>query len=158
MPVNRPTRRLPASPDQLLTGKLVLLGHLLRQSASAIYRRQLGLGQEEWRIVARLGSTESVPLNELGRRTGLRKSQISRAITRLMRKALLSRSIGEEDAREARLHLTARGRSVHRAIVRTAAKRSEYLARGTGAARLERLHADLDRLLERAAELVKQSG
>ena len=158
MPVNRPARHLPASPDQLLTGKLVLLGHLLRQSASAIYRRELGLGQEEWRIVARLGSTESVPLSELARRTGLRKSQISRAIARLLRKALLSRSVGEEDAREARLHLTAHGRRVHQAIVRTAAKRSAHLASGIGAARLERLHADLDRLLERAAELLKRSG
>lgn len=148
--------RLPPSPDALLTGKLVLLGRLLTQSASAVYRARFGLGQEEWRIVARLGAQESLPLSALARRAGLRKSQISRAVTQLIAKKLLSRSVGRHDARQGRLHLTARGRRIQQAIVRTAAKRSDFLARGTSTARLARLHRELDRLLERAAELLRQ--
>ena|SRR5687767_3757533 len=150
MPVNR-------TPDALLTGKLVLLGRLLGQSASAIYRRRFGLGQEEWRIVARLGSQESLPLKELGRRAGLRKSQISRAVAGLIAKHLLSRSTGEDDAREARLHLTARGRRIQREIVRSAAKRSEFLAQGLDKGRLVKLQRELDRLLVRASELLRES-
>lgn len=156
MAVNR--GRLPATPDELLTGKLVRLGRMLSLSASALYRRELRLGQEEWRIVARLGSTESLPLAQLGRRVGLRKSQISRAAAQLVRKGLLSRRVGREDAREARLHLTARGRRVQQAIVRTAQRRSRFLARGMDEASLERLQRDLDRLLLRAGELLAEGG
>jgi DNA-binding MarR family transcriptional regulator len=152
MGVNRPR-----TTDQLLTGKLVLLGRLLTQSASAIYRRKFGLGQEEWRIVARLGSRESLPLTQLGKRAGLRKSQISRAVTQLISKKLLSRSVGRDDARQGRLHLTVRGRRIQQAIFRSAAKRSDLLAEGTSTTRLARLHRELDRLLERAAELLRQS-
>lgn len=148
-------KRLPAMPDALLTGKLVLLGRLLSQSAASTYRRKLGLGQEEWRIVARLGSTESLPLSELGKRAGLKKSQISRAAAGLVKKGLLVRSVPQDDARQARLHLTASGRRFQQAIVRTAARRSDFLAQGLGAARLRQLHAELDRLLARAEHLLR---
>ncbi len=152
MAVNRPR-----TTDELLTGKLVLLGRLLSQSASAVYRRRYRLGQEEWRIVARLGSQESLPLKELGRRASLRKSQISRAVASLIAKRLLSRSIGEDDAREARLHLTARGRRVQQGIVRTAARRSDYLARTMTAKEVLTLQRQLDGLLVRASELLRES-
>ena len=150
MPVN-------STPDELLTGKLVLLGRLLAQSAAATYRRRFGLGQEEWRIVARLGSQESLPLKELGRRAGLRKSQISRAVAGLIARRLLSRSVGEEDARQGRLHLTARGRRIQQQIVRSAARRSDFLARGLSKSRLNALQRELDRLLVRASELLRES-
>ncbi|MGQ0543820.1 MAG: MarR family winged helix-turn-helix transcriptional regulator [Betaproteobacteria bacterium] len=152
MPVNRPR-----TTDELLTGKLVLLGRLLSQSAAAVYRRRFGLGQEEWRIVARLGSQEGLPLKELGRRASLRKSQISRAAASLIARRLLSRRTGEEDAREARLHLTARGRRVQQEIVRTAARRSEFLARTMTKKELATLQRQLDRLLVRASELLRES-
>jgi DNA-binding MarR family transcriptional regulator len=72
-------------------------------------------------------------------------------------KKLLSRTADEDDARQGRLQLTARGRRIQQAILRSAAKRSAFLAQGTSAARLARLHRELDRLLERAAELLRQA-
>jgi DNA-binding MarR family transcriptional regulator len=98
------------TPDELLTGKLLLLGRLLARSAAGTYRRRFGLGRKEWHIVARLGSQESLPLKELGRRAGLRKSQISRAVAGLVAKRLLSRHTGKEDAREP-LRTADRGRT-----------------------------------------------
>lgn len=157
MPPRLSTRRLPKSTDALLTGKLVLLGRLLTQSASSIYRRRFGLGQEEWRIIARLGSEESLPLTALAGRANLRKSQISRAVQQLLTKRLLSRRTGTQDAREARLHLTARGRRVQQAIIATAARRSDFLAVGLTNAERARLHRSLDGLLERAAELLRET-
>jgi DNA-binding MarR family transcriptional regulator len=157
MPPRLSTRRLPKSTDALLTGKLVLLGRLLTQSASSVYRRRFGLGQEEWRIIARLGHAESLPLSALAKRATLRKSQISRAVSALIAKGLLSRSAGAEDARQGRLHLTARGRRIQQGIIGTAARRSRFLARGLSDAQLARLHKQLDRLLERAAELGREA-
>lgn len=145
-----------SSPDQLLTGKLVRLGRLLTQSAAAAYRRKLALGQEEWRIIARVGSEESLSLTGLARRASLRKSQISRAAAALVNKGILSRTVGSEDARRAHLHLTPYGRRIRDSIIRTASERSRYLAQGMAAADQARLHRMLNRLLERAEELASR--
>jgi DNA-binding MarR family transcriptional regulator len=97
------------------------------------------------------------PAPQGARRASLRKSQISRAVASLIAKRLLSRSIGEDDAREARLHLTARGRRVQQGIVRTAARRSDYLARTMTAKEVLTLQRQLDGLLVRASELLRES-
>ncbi len=108
LPKPRTRRALPSTTEDLLSGKLVLLGNLLLRSASARYRDRLGLRNEEWRILALLGSEERLPLTELARRAGLRKSQLSRGAAQLLRKDLLHRIASSADAREARLHLTRR--------------------------------------------------
>ncbi len=53
-------------------------------------------------FLALLGSDESLPLTELARRAGLRKSQLSRGAAALLEKDLLYRAVSREDAREAR--------------------------------------------------------
>ena len=142
-----------ATTNKLLSGKLVQLGNLLLRSASSHYRGRFGLRNEEWRILALLGSDEGLPLTELARRAGLRKSQLSRGAANLLKKKLLQRVVSSEDAREARLHLTRRGRRIHQAILATAAQRSAYLAKGIGKPELARLLKTLDILIQRAAEL-----
>ena len=142
-----------ATTDRLLSGKLVQLGNLLLRSASALYRTRFDLRNEEWRIIALLGSDESLALTELARRAGLRKSQLSRGAGHLLKKGLLSRKVSREDARGARLHLTSRGRKIHDAILATATQRSAYLARGLGKGELDRLLKTLDLLIHRAGEL-----
>ena len=139
--------------NRLLSGKLVQLGNLLLRSASGRYRSRFGLRNEEWRILALLGSDESLPLTELARRAGLRKSQLSRGAANLIQKGLLSRIVSREDAREARLHLTRRGRRTHDAILASAAQRSAYLASGLGKTEVRRLLKTLDLLIQRAREL-----
>jgi DNA-binding MarR family transcriptional regulator len=66
-----------------------------------------------------------------------------------LRKSQFSR----EDAREARLHLTRRGRKIHNAILASAAQRSAYLASGLGKAEVGRPLKPLDLLIQRAGEL-----
>lgn len=139
--------------NKLLSGKLVQLGNLLLRSASGLYRSRFGLRNEEWRVIALLGSDESLPLTELARRAGLRKSQLSRGAANLIGKGLLSRVVSREDAREARLHLTRRGRKIHSAILAVAAHRSAYLAVGLGKIELARLLKTLDLLIQRARDL-----
>jgi DNA-binding MarR family transcriptional regulator len=152
MPASKP-RPFPASAEDLLSGKLVQLGNLLLRSASRRYRRRFGLRNEEWRILALLGSEESVPLTDLAGRAGLRKSQMSRGAASLLLKGLLSRIVSVVDAREARLHLTPRGRRIHDAIVASAIQRSSHLASGLGKRELGPLLKTLDLLIERAREL-----
>lgn len=142
-----------ATSNRLLSGKLVQLGNLLLRSASGLYRSRFGLRNEEWRILALLGSDESLPLTELARRAGLRKSQLSRGAAKLLEKRLLQRIVNREDAREARLHLTRRGRKIHDAILASAAQRSAYLAKGLGKADLARTLKTLELLIQRAREL-----
>ena len=109
--------------------------------------------REEWRIVAQLGSKESLPLKELARRAGLKKSQISRGVAQLVDKRMLSRVVGPDDAREGRLHLTARGQEIHDAIVATAVRRSAVLTEGLDTAELARLHQLVETMIDRARTL-----
>ena len=145
-----PERPLPATTERVLTGKLITLGDLLLRSASEIYRERFDMRREEWRIIALLGSNESLPLKELARRAGLKKSQISRGVGQLVDKRMLSRVAGPHDAREARLHLTARGQAIHDAIVATAVGRSAVLTEGLDADQTARLHALVELMIARA--------
>ena len=148
-----PARRRTASSEDLLSGKLVQLGNLLLRSAAARYHMRFGLRTEEWRILALLGSDESLALTDLARRAGLRKSQLSRGAAQLLRRKLLYRIVSSTDAREARLHLTPRGRTIHDAIFASAKERSAYLARGLKAKEIDRLLKTIGLLIRRAAEL-----
>ena len=148
-----PARTSVSTSEDLLSGKLVQLGNLLLRSAANRYRMRFELRAEEWRILALLGSNESLVLTDLARRAGLRKSQLSRGAAQLLRKKLLYRIVSAADAREARLHLTPRGRKIHDAILASATERSAYLARGLGKREVDRLLKTLDLLIRRAAEL-----
>ena len=148
-----PRRSGAANTSALLSGKLVQLGNLLVRSASRIYRSRFGLREEEWRIVALLGADESLPLTELARRAGLQKSQLSRGAATLLEKGLLSRIANRDDARKACLRLTRSGRTIHAAIVASAARRSAYLAEGIDSVEVKRLLGVLDRIIRRAGEL-----
>ena len=143
----------PDTTEVPLSGKLLLLGSMLRRSASQLYRRRFDLLAEEWRIVALLGPKESLALTDLAARAGMRKSQLSRGAASLTAKGLVSRAASAADAREARLHLTPAGRRVHEGIITGAAERSASLVDGMGAGDLARLDRIVDRLIERAHQL-----
>jgi len=141
--------------EELISHRIITLANLLRRSASLRYRRMFGLALIEWRIIAVLGSTRPVSLNELARRLGLGKSQMSRGVAGLVRQRLISRRANARDNRGIALALTAQGRVIHAALNRAAIDRNRTLVAGMAKKDFRRLRWMLDSLTERARVLMR---
>lgn len=141
--------------EELVSHRVITLANLLRRGASLRYRRMFGLALIEWRIVAVLGTGHPVSLNELARRVGLGKSQMSRGVSGLVRRRLVSRAANTIDNREIALALTSKGRAVYAAFNRAAFERNRNLVAGMDAGELRQLGAFLDLLTERAQGLLR---
>jgi DNA-binding MarR family transcriptional regulator len=80
--------------------------------ASAIYESECGVGLRELRLLRFIASEPGLVLSRLIRLARLEKTLASKAMTQLVRRGLVVRSVGTEDARHVALHLTERGRDV----------------------------------------------
>lgn len=111
------------------------LPYLLNQAAEAaslgfqkIYRNDYGMLRTEWRILFHLGRYGDMTATEIGARSSIHKTKISRAVSALEAKRFLSRAGSDSDRRSARLSLTAAGQAAYRNLVRQAADYDRSLA------------------------------
>jgi len=141
--------------EEMVSHRVITLANLLRRSASLRYRRMFGLALIEWRIIGMLGAARPVSLNELARRVGLSKSQMSRGVAGLVARRLVSRATNSRDNREIALALSAEGRAIYAALNKAALERNRALVAGMGEGDLARLSALLDALTERARALLR---
>ena len=141
--------------EELISHRVITLANLLRRSASLRYRRMFGLALIEWRIIGMLGAARPVSLNELARRVGLSKSQMSRGVAGLVARRLVSRTTNARDNREIALALSAKGRAIYEALNRAAIERNRALVAGLPDDELRRLGALLDTLTEGARALLR---
>ena len=109
----------------LLSYQLHLVANLLSRGAAMRYRREFGVSLWEWRTIALLGAQAPQSLNELARAAALDKSQMSRVVSGLIARGLVSRAADERDGRGIRLALTKAGAGVHLGLMRAAAWRNQ---------------------------------
>ena len=141
--------------EALVSHRVITLANLLRRSASLRYRRMFGLALIEWRIIGMLGAARPVSLNELARRVGLSKSQMSRGVAGLVKRRLVSRATNARDNREIALALSAEGRAIYVAMNKAAVERNRALVAGMADRDLDRADLLLDLLMERAWALLR---
>jgi DNA-binding MarR family transcriptional regulator len=111
---------------ELLSYRLHQVANLLSRGAEMRYRREFGVSLWEWRTVALLGgATEPQSLNELARAAGMDKGQMSRVVSGLTKKNMISREADANDARGIRLSLTPSGRKLYRKLIGAAAERND---------------------------------
>ena len=111
---------------ELLSYRLHTVANLLSRGAELRYRREFGVSLWEWRSIALLGAaTEPLSLNELARSAGVDKSQMSRVVSGLAERGLVSREADAVDGRGVRLALSKSGRKVYLGLIRAAADRDE---------------------------------
>lgn len=143
--------------ELLLSNKIMTLATLLRRSATQVYRRELGLSQIEWRILAIVGDEAPLSLSRLVTILGLDKGQTSRGVTSLVRRRFLTRSADESDSREVRIDLTLRGHEIFASLMTLALARNRTLVSGVGKPELVTIFAELDRLIENAKSMLEIS-
>jgi DNA-binding MarR family transcriptional regulator len=116
-----------ASPTirELLSYRLHQVANLLSRGAEMRYRREFGVSLWEWRTIALLGGAhEPQSLNELARAAGVDKAQMSRVVSGLRARRLVSRETDANDARGIQLSLTRTGTKLYRELIAAAAERN----------------------------------
>src|SRR5690606_28714273 len=143
MSANRKHRR-PLRLEEFLPYRLSLLSNTVSGVIASTYEDKFGISMPEWRIMMMLAEYPGIAAEEICRRTRIEKSVVSRAISRLLRRRLVSRETSERDRRRLVLHLTETGLTVYDEVMPIARDYERRLLKGISAAD----RAVLDRLLD----------
>src|SRR5262245_6077144 len=154
---SQPVRRIVRAGDALVSNRLLSLATLLRRSANLLYRKELGLSEVEWRILAMVADHAPLTLGALVEILGLDKGQLSRGVTTLVKRRILARTADPQDSREVHIALTPHGAETFEVLIALALERNRELLAGLSGAEVVRLLATLDRLLINARTMLAQS-
>ena len=129
--------------------RLSVLANTVSQDIASEYEQRFGLTVTQWRVMAILGRHDDLAARDVALRTAMDKVAVSRALTGLMQRKLVSRRVATSDRRASRLRLTAAGRRIHDRIVPLALEHERRL--------LARLDADEQRWLMRILDRLQPS-
>ena len=142
---------------ELLSYRLHQVANLLSRGAELRYRREFGVSLWEWRTVALLGGTgEPQSLNELARAAGMDKGQMSRVVSGLTGREIVSREADANDARGIRLSLTKSGRKLYRKLIGAAAERNSAFLGCLSAQERSCLEKAMTKLAREARNFIQQ--
>lgn len=138
----------------MMSSRLMVLANLLKRGALLRYKRLAGLSSVEYGLVANLGRHPPMSVVRLADAVGLDKGQISRALAELVARKLVAKAVNPLDNREVLVSLTKAGLAAHDAIVAGARERNQRLLEQLSDADVALLLGHIDRLTERAAEML----
>ncbi|MTI00335.1 MarR family transcriptional regulator [Roseibium sp. RKSG952] len=136
--------------ETFLPYRLNILAERVSLSFSKIYAQQFGISVPEWRVMAIIGQYGTVTSREIGRRSHMHKTKVSRAVTALERRTLIHRQNNPGDQREVFLQLTRNGRATYEELVPQALAFSNELMNSLDAAQRQALDGICNQLLEAA--------
>jgi DNA-binding MarR family transcriptional regulator len=138
----------------MMSSRLMVLANLLKRGAILRYKRLAGLSSVEFGLVASLGRRPPMSVVRLAEAVGMDKGQISRALAELVSRKLVAKAVNPRDNREVLVSLTKAGLAAHDAIVAGGQERNRRLLAGLSEADRAMLFGHIDRLTEKAAELL----
>lgn len=133
------------------------LPYLLNQAAEEsslafqqVYKDRYGMLRTEWRVLFHLGLYGRLTAKDIGARSKMHKTKISRAVQRLEERRFLTRDPDEADRRQEYLDLTTQGRAAYRDL--------HGVAQGYDAALADTLTAEEEQVLRRALRKLARMG
>ena len=142
--------------EDFLPHRLNVLSNLVSQALTRVYGGH-GITIPEWRVLVCLGQFGVMTGKAIGERTHMHKTKVSRAVSELERRKLLSRRANRSDMREAFLSLAPAGRAVYEELAPRAleftARLCEVMSTGDQVA----FDRAVKQLTERSAELVGEA-
>jgi DNA-binding MarR family transcriptional regulator len=95
---------------------------------SSEYQERYGLDIPEWRVLATLGfRNDACSAQYISHCTRTHKSTISRAVTALMTRHLVERVENQDDRREFRLRMTAKGKALYQQLIPRLLRREQEI-------------------------------
>jgi DNA-binding MarR family transcriptional regulator len=113
--------------DRYVPALITFIGNKLSNSASAFYQRHFGVNVTDWRIMSLLAIEPGVPASRICHVIGFDKGPVSRALTVLQKRGLVTIRTSPDDARSHSISLTARGRAIHDKVIVAALDRERRL-------------------------------
>ena len=113
---------------------------------ASIYRERFGLDVPEWRVMATVGPERGCTAQYIAASTRMHKTRVSRAISHLEEKGLMTRVTSATDRREMELRLTQAGRHLYEELVPLALERERTLLSCMSKEQLRAFSSGLDRL------------
>jgi len=95
-----------------LTLKLDAVNEAAKAAASRVYERECGASLRDLRLMRFIGAEPGLTLSRLIEHASLEKTLASKAITTLVQRGWVTRSVGAQDARQISLQLTKAGEAV----------------------------------------------
>lgn len=138
---------------RLLMFRILRLATIGERTGQLRISGEFGLNLGEWRALGLIHALEPVTLAELAGDLYLDKAQISRSVSDLIRKGLVSHSASLQDRRQTLFVPTAAGRRLHDRVLAFTSARNEMITRSLSA----REKAELLRLLGKVTEAAEQS-
>ena len=103
--------------------QLSILASRISKDFSKEYISRFSLSNAEWRIIAHLSQeTEPISIREIYKKVDLEKSKVSRAVSRLAERNLLSKKINKSDKRLIDLKITRAGSDIIKEMTAIAIK------------------------------------
>jgi DNA-binding MarR family transcriptional regulator len=141
----------------LLTVQIVGLLELLRRSGTLANQREFGLSRIEWRIMAQVGGSPPLSLNELAELAGLDRGQLSRTVKAMAQRGLLI-SKRRPGGPAIVITLSDEGRAVHDRMVTLAIERNRFIVGDLPDETLEQFGAVLKEVTHRAQLLLERES
>lgn len=135
-----------------ITVLLVGIGLRLNRGATAFYRATFDLGMAEWRLLLVLSNTKSLNVGELSEVADLDKAAVSRSLSILEERKLVTVEQTRTRGRAAIAKLTAGGRKLSAQLMQVSLARQARLFKNFAKADKERLNALLHQLSQALAE------
>ncbi|MFZ9668005.1 MAG: MarR family winged helix-turn-helix transcriptional regulator [Steroidobacteraceae bacterium] len=139
--------------DRFLPYRLSVLSNLVSSAIAGSYSTRFGISIPEWRVMAVLAMQPELSAAQVAERTAMDKVAVSRAVSSLLDKGRIERSVSPGDRRRSILKLSAEGVNIYREVVPLALRHEQSLLDvldSTDRVALERI---LDTLLGRARVL-----
>jgi DNA-binding MarR family transcriptional regulator len=106
-------RRLRLDLPNFAPYRITVLATLVRRALAEIYRDSPGLSEPEWKVMTALAHYGPVPSGDIGLYVTLDRVAVSRALARLMKLGLATRTKNVADQRTFMVDLTARAERIY---------------------------------------------
>jgi DNA-binding MarR family transcriptional regulator len=139
--------------DRFLPYRLSVLSNLVSSAIAGSYSSRFGISIPEWRVMAVLAMQPELSAAQVAERTAMDKVAVSRAVSSLLEKGRIERSVSPGDRRRSILNLSAEGARIYREVVPLALRHEQSLLDVLDTADRDALERILDTLLGRARAL-----
>ncbi|MBM4218016.1 MAG: winged helix-turn-helix transcriptional regulator [Gammaproteobacteria bacterium] len=139
--------------DRFLPYRLSVLSNLVSSAIAGSYSSRFGISIPEWRVMAVLAIQPELSAAEVAERTAMDKVAVSRAVSSLLDKGRIERSISPGDRRRSILKLSAEGTRIYREVVPLALRHEQSLIDVLDSTDRQALERILEILLGRARSL-----
>lgn len=146
--------------DAFLPYRLNILAEIVSQGLARLYSQRFGISVAEWRVIATLADGCQMTARDIGLRTHMHKTKVSRAVSDLLMRGLIDRHENEADRREAFVRLSAQGRDVYEVIAPLGLAYQRRLVEGISEADMAaftRIEAHLSSVALKAQEEISEA-